>query len=788
MKRIYLIAIILLFSTQLWASRWDYRLSKLHTYEVVRGNKKIYFLSEGGIFYFNKLDNSVVTLTKIDDLSGSDFSGMEYSYATNNLIVFYKNSMVDIVSEDDVVTPIPAIKSKNISGNKLIYNATCVGDLCYLSCGFGIVVLDIVNQQIKDTFIIGDNGGYEVVYDVAVDDQNIYAGTPNGIKYAPLDAPNLLDFSYWTREDNKFVQDGNYDFLEYGVGRVWAVHKSKEWHGDRIVSRHNKDTWYSEYTELEVVRSMNIQGDMITFCGRDAEDKNFVRVYQQNVGLVANIDRYSFSDPSVTPYGTDTIGIDPLGALVDETGIIWIADNNYGAVRLKDGVFDVINPGGPVDNSAFSLTFSNNKLWVAGGGVNSSWDNLYNRAVFQSYVSSEDRWEAFSVYNQPILKHNFDVVKVLPTPGDPNHIFVGTWGGGILEFKDGKYVTTFNENNSSLQNIRNGDYFLRIGGMDFDSKGNLWVSNSEVEKCLSVRRTNGDWESFSIPELAYSYKVGKVMVASDDKIWMIVPREKTKGLFVMRNDGQHQTMVDVTSYFSNGDDAPWIAPMNDVYDVVEDINGEIWVGTSKGATVFHSTDQIFTKVPFYADQPSLNENDGYYHPLLQTQTVTAIAVDGGNRKYLGTRNDGIYLVSADGTEEIEHYTAENSDLISDGIVNLEYDGKNGILYVGTDLGLVSLVTPSKQSFDHFTNVYAYPNPVRSTYEGDIYITGLMEDTNVKITTVSGQLVSEMTSVGGQASWDGRDLAGNRVHTGVYMVLCASKDGMESAITKILFFK
>lgn len=787
MKQLYLALLFFFIVVQVQADYWEYHLSKTRTHQVVRGNKKIFFLSEGGIFYFDQTDSRVLTLTKIEGLSGSDFSGIEYSHATNSLVVYYENSMIDVVAQNGDIYPISDIKRKNITGNKQIYSASCYNDLCYFSCGFGIVVLDLSKMEIRDTFIIGDNGNYEIVYDVAIDQQNIYAGTPDGIKYAPLDAANLLDYSYWHKVDNKLVEGMNYNMLEFGANRIWAIHKSSLWHGDRIASRHNAETWFYEYQELRVLNSITSFGDYMVFTGTVENRDKVVNVYLKNVGKQLSISEYVFTDKGTTPYNTDTLAIDPRSAILDHEGTLWIADYNYGAVRYRDGVFTIINPGGPVDNGSFDMTFSNNKLWVSTGGRNASWDNNYTPAAFQGFVYGEKKWESFNEYSHPLLKKHFDVVEVVPKPGDPNHIFVATWGGGILEFKDGKYLKTHNESNSTLENIVPGSYFVRIGGMAFDAGGNLWVSNSEVENVLHMMRPDGSWKAFSIPELAYSYKIGKVLVGKNGLIWMVVPRDKTGGLLVMSPDGRQKKLLNVVSYFTNGDDELFIT-MNNVFDIVEDHNGKIWVATTKGVAVYAYPDKVFTEDPYYSSQPNLDEKDGFYHPLLQNQTVTAIAVDGGNRKYFGTRNSGVFLISDDGTEEIAHYTTENSPLISDGIVSLEYDGKNGILYIGTDRGLVSIHTESKEAYERFTNVYAYPNPVRSNYEGDVYITGLMEDTNVKITTVSGRLVYETTSVGGQAAWNGRDLAGNRVHTGVYLVMCASSDGRESAVTKILFIK
>jgi hypothetical protein len=330
---------------------------------------------------------------------------------------------------------------------------------------------------------------------------------------------------------------------------------------------------------------------------------------------------------------------------------------------------------------------------------------------------------------------------------------------------------------------------VRVGGMAFDSKGSLWVSNSQVSKNLHERKSDGTWKAYSLPEVANQYLTGKVLVSKNDNIWIILPHIQTKGLYVMSNDGSQKLLLDVSSRFTNGEDTK-ITSMNNVYSIAEDKDGAIWVGTSNGLTMYSNPENVFVESPYYAYQPGLDQGDDIYHPLLENITISAIAIDGGNRKWCGTKNDGLFLISADGQHELKHFTTENSDLMSDIITSLAYDDVNGILYIGTQLGLVSYITDSKGANDQFSKVYAYPNPVRENYQGNIYITGLMYETNVKITTVSGRLVYETTSNGGEAVWDGNDLAGNRVHTGIYLAYCAASDGEEtySTVTKILFIR
>lgn len=783
MKRIFQLLLFILLATNLLAQRvpgkWDLHLSMSSVKDVAEGDNKIYFLSDAGIFSFNKSDNSIEIYNKLNGLNDSDFQGISYNKIMKCLVITYKNSNIDIILSDGKVFPIPDIKRKNISGDKQIYNAVNKDHLCYLACGFGIVVIDLDKLEVKDTYIIGENGNYQPVYDISFDENNIYAGTEKSIKYAPLNSPNLLDYSNWSDVENVVLQEMSYNILDFGWNRLWAVHQIEGWHGANTYSRHTPEIWYPEFPEITIVHDLNIIEDKAIYC---SENSIFVfNQYKEKIYEIKGYDNLSFPE----------VPINPVSAIIDNEGSVWIADLNYGAIRYKGGIFTNLSPDGPKSNMVFSLAYENGVLWSSAGGRNSSWDNIWQS--FQINTYSEGNWETIDNKSYNIDKKSADVIQVKSFPGEPDHFFVATYGGGkgIIEFKNGKVVNEYDESNSTLKSSIPSDLnYMRIGGIDFDSQNNLWVSNSQVENNLHVLKTDGTWKSFTLPEVSIKYCTGQVLVDSYDNIWIVIPRNDTYGLYVMSNDGSQKLHLNVRSFFTNGQEDQ-ITIMNDVYCLAEDNEGQIWVGTSNGVCVYEDPSMVFTDSdsdPYYGDQPGVNLNDGIYHPLLSTSTVTAIAVDGGNRKWCGTLSDGLYLMSADGEEEIEHFTIENSNLISNVITSLAYDGKNGILWVGTQQGLVSYQTDSKDAFDKFTDLYAYPNPVREGYEGDIYITGLTNDSNVKITTVSGRLVFETTSFGGQAVWNGKDLAGNKVHTGVYLAFCASADGSKSAVTKILFIR
>jgi hypothetical protein len=227
-------------------------------------------------------------------------------------------------------------------------------------------------------------------------------------------------------------------------------------------------------------------------------------------------------------------------------------------------------------------------------------------------------------------------------------------------------------------------------------------------------------------------------------------------------------------------------PGSNVFAMAEDQDGEIWIGTDEGIAIFYTPDQVLTTQSVNAERPLVNF-DGYVQYLLETEIVTSIDVDGANRKWVGTDRAGVFLLSADGTEQVYHFTEDNSPLFSNNITDLAVNQETGEVFFGTAKGMIAFkgtATGPSENFDD--NVHAFPNPVKSDYFGDIGIDGLMNNSIVKITNVSGSVVYETRSEGGRAVWNGNDMHGNRVKSGVYLVFVSSENGEEKVATKILF--
>jgi ligand-binding sensor domain-containing protein len=317
---------------------------------------------------------------------------------------------------------------------------------------------------------------------------------------------------------------------------------------------------------------------------------------------------------------------------------------------------------------------------------------------------------------------------------------------------------------------------IRVGGVAFDKDGNLWAVCTHTNNCLS-KLSGGVWTGYSIP-LNNSSDLGQLLIDRNNQKWMLMRFEdqNPNSILVFTENGSQA--VKLNSSVGSGN-----IPGNNVFAIAEDLNGEIWVGTEQGIGVFYSPENIFVPGQNFDAQQVLVQQGTYTQYLMENETVTAIAVDGGNNKWIGTDRGGLYQFSPDGTTQLNHFTQDDSPLFSDRITCIAIN-QNGEVFVGTDKGVISYrgaATPPQNT----EKVYAFPNPVKKDYTGLIAITGLVGNASVKITDVNGTLVYATTAEGGQAIWDGRNFDGRKALTGIYLVFASTSTGTEKAVTKIL---
>ena len=295
---------------------------------------------------------------------------------------------------------------------------------------------------------------------------------------------------------------------------------------------------------------------------------------------------------------------------------------------------------------------------------------------------------------------------------------------------------------------------------------------------------DGEWMSYSFSSLINDEITEKILVAESGFKWVIIPGQK--GILVF-DDGQ--TIMDISddqSRFLNGGTGTGGLPSNSVLSMAQDLDGEIWVGTSEGVGVFYSPASVFSEGVNFDAQQIIVEVDGYFQYLLGTESVTAIAVDGADRKWFGTEGSGVFLMSADGTKELHHFTTDNSPLISNNIRRIAINSSTGEVIFGTDQGMIAFKGSATGDEISTSQTYAYPNPVPENYNGLIAVKGLAANSEVRITDVAGNIVFSTLAEGTQVVWDGNDMNGNRVATGVYLVFGVDTNGQDSQVAKILF--
>ncbi|MCX6277350.1 MAG: T9SS type A sorting domain-containing protein [Bacteroidetes bacterium] len=775
MKRIrYIFAFILifhsvfsLFAQQVPIGQWRDELPYYLCNSVTDAGSRIYASTPFAVFYFNKEDNSVARITKISGLSDIGISAISYSKEYKTLVIAYSNANIDLIKENQIIN-ISDIKRKQILGNKTINNIFFIGKDAYLSCGFGIVALDIVKEEIRETYYIGSDGSQVNVLAIAKDaNDTLFAATEKGIYKAWAKDPNLANFASW-HKDPRIDTSATYNTISWFAGKVFVSKRTNISIPDTIFSYAN-GSWSklirNDYSTVKQIRSTN-DYLVVSF-------SYFVVIFNPAMEVYTTIWSYEPGGPF------------PLDAIADAEGKFWVADNYMGLINYdkQSGVFNQINLGGPLTSLAFSMTGMNNDLYIAPGGKDASFIPIYTQP--QVYHFNNTDWKNLTAFNNPVLGQTHDIVTIAVNPTNSRQVFAGSYGKGLVEIYNDSAIRRYTESNSTLRHHTASDTSdIRVGGATFDKEGRLWVVTSHNNSCLSVK--DGDkWTGFTIPKVNEN-DLGQIIVDKHGQKWiqMRYGNMNPNSILVFSDNNTLENTGDDQSKLLNSTVGSGNIPGNNVFAMAEDQKGEIWIGTEKGIAVFYSPENVFSDLNFDA-QRILVTQGGYVQYLLENETVTAIAVDGANRKWVGTDRGGVFLFSEDGVKQIYHFTAENSPLLSDRITCIALN-QDGEVFFGTDKGVISFRASATPGGDTFGDVYAFPNPVKPDYDGYIAIKGLVSNAQVRITDVNGTLVYSTRAEGGQAIWDGKNFDRNKVRTGVYLVTAANDTGSEKVVTKILF--
>lgn len=758
MRKVLILTYLIFLSAALFSQTpvgtWSDHLVYNRIEDLALSSGEIFASTGSSLLVYDRKYDELRKLTRISGLTETEISTIAWSEENKTLIIAYLSTGLDLV-RDNIIYHIPDISNKYIPGKKIINRIRTRGRYAYLACSFGIVVVDLVKKEISDTWKPGDNYRTGEVRDISFgDDDKIFAATDIGLYYADISSRGLSYPGNWSLEIRLPYPEGNYNAVLFSGSRLYANRTGEYFEGDSLYVIDSSCRLFS--CEPGVFnKSIEPAAEGFTVAS-----SGMARHYSGVGQLLRTINSYPWGSPDISMAAADQD--------------LWIADRTSGLVRFRNmNEASALTLPGPFSNDAISISSYKGKTIVCGGGVDASWNNLWK--PFSLSVFENNSWNLISsVPNNDAMRVTFD-------PADKNHFFVSTWGTGLLEYRNNELINNYTDLNSPLQNIIPGKPYVRICGMAFDRRGYLWLAQAEVPNTLKALKPDGTW--IVNPAAADVYTVGDLIITAAGHKWLLLPRGF--GLFLLDdNDTPEIFSDDISKKILITDSENKTYPM--AFSIAEDLDGNIWIGTDQGPVVYYSPERIFRNdLKAYRIRIPRSDNSGLADYLLGTETVTAIAVDGSNRKWLGTAGSGAYLVSADGTTEILNFNESNSPLLSNSILSISIDGKTGDVWFATSRGIQSFRGGATSGSDGFTDVFAFPNPVREDYQGNLTISGLMRDTRVSITDISGNLVYKTVSDGGTASWDLRTYNGRRVATGVYLVFCASDDGSRSCVIKVL---
>lgn len=711
-----------------WRTHYSYN----STISVSQSLQEIFAASASGLFIVNKEDKSISTLTKLNGLSETGITLINYNSSTNTLLISYDNGQIDLLS-DNQITSIPDIKLSDIFKSKISHHANPIGNYSFLSTDFGLVQIDTEANLIIESFLnLSSTGDNLIVYASTIYNDSLFLATEEGIMAGSL-SENLKDFTKWKRFPT--IQE---------TTKVIALYNGKPISGNssKGLIKYENGNWNAlgeligtNLTSIETYESKTV----ITGSGKVFELQNNKAIQIESSHIIqAN---------NAIPEGNN----------------FWIADSQNGLVKINGNSNESIYPNGPFFNNIINLKSIHNKIFALPEFQYSNGLPIRNNFGFSIFENGI--WNNYNSTGQPntnSIPEFKDITSVSSL--STGEIVFSSFGYGLLIWDDDNF-SFYDEANSPLINSSPPERNVLIADIDTDNT-NLWALNNKTNSSVQVLQKDRSWATLT-PSNKVAEGIEITSTPWGDQ-WIAINSMSDGGIVVLNSTGAETYLT------SSGIGT---IPSNSINQIIRDREDKIWIATKKGVVYYLYPYSILEDPSQEAIVPIIDSR-----LLFSNENVNCLAVDGGNRIWMGT-NEGAWLFAHDGSELVEHFTTENSPLLSDVVLNIAIDNSSGEVFFNTDKGLISY-RGSGTITGTYTKPKIFPNPVNPNFTGVITIEGVPTNSDIKITDSSGRLVAKIKANGNTAIWDMNNEYLMQVVTGVYFVFISSKDGTQTQIGKI----
>lgn len=742
---------------QNFESSWIGHFSYSTVNSISTGNDKIYAAADNTAFSYDLSTNQIETFSTINGLSGEIISTSYYSDTNNLFIIGYENGLIEIIldGEENILTVVDILDQENIPPNqKRINHFHEFNNKVYIATGYGVSVYDLQLLEFGDTFILGDGGTNINVAQTSVLPPFIYiASTEGGIRRALVNDPNIIDFDEWDT-----LIEGNYKGLQLLGEQVYVLRDD-----NAVFNFTINDGFTLVRTYPQNVRAFTSFNDILSI-------GVFNRIEAFAPGFVLQATLGGIPDQ---PYSLFS------GIAIEEVFYIGTRENGMLAVPFGTNQATQILPDGPILNTAFAIDTSPGQLWVNYGDV----DVDFNPFPLSRRGISNLREGVWTNIPFSELFDANDLVNISINPNDPNEVYMTSFNKGLLKIEDLTPSILFDDTNSPLESFRD-ELDIRLFGSDYDSQGNLWFVQSRVPDGLIRLSPTGQFQKIDLtdilPQVEQELALSEVAVSREGFVFLGATQS---GLIGYNPQGGQFNLINDTE--TNGN-----LPTNNIRALAFDLQNRLWIGTLQGLRRVLNPSAFFDPNANVESQPIiiLDEETGVGQELLESQSITDIEVDGSNNKWIATSTSGVFYVSPNGQQTLLRFTTDNSPLPSNNVEDIAVDPFTGIVYFATVNGLVAFKGSATAPRDDLEGVFAFPNPVRPGFTGNVTIDGLMANANVKITDIEGNLVHEQTTQGGSIQWDTTAFGRYKVRSGVYLVIITSDDTLNTAVAKIMIIR